>query len=140
MLKQFTINRILVLFSAIAFAFFCIDSLIEHWSILNDELLSYIPVVFSGIAALMTFSGGIRWKESCIKMLKVVFICSFLVAATGLYLHILEEEDDEDATEEQIEHEQKEKDKPPLAPLAFGGIAVVGVIATARKWKADVVE
>jgi hypothetical protein len=35
-------------------------------------------------------------------------------------------------------HEEKEKEKPLLAPLAFAGLAVVGLLGTARKWEAEV--
>jgi hypothetical protein len=70
-------------------------------------------------------------------LLNVFLLASFLVAAGGLYFHLAEEDEDE-MTEEKMELEATEKEKPPLAPLAFGGLALVGLLGTARKWNAEV--
>ncbi len=140
MLKQFTINRLLVLYCAIAFAFFSVDSIIEHWSVLTKEPMSFVPIVFGALGAFFAVNAFVRWKERCIKAFQIVLLVSVAVAVTGLYLHLKEEDDDEKATTEQVEHEKTEKDKPPLAPLAFGGVAVIGFIGTLRKWNAEVVE
>lgn len=136
MLKSFSLNRILVLFTAAGFFFLLADAILEHAEILSQDLPAYIPVLFSGIGAITALLAAMKWNERWIRIVNMLFLASILVAMGGLYYHV-GEEDDEAMTEETIEHEQKEKEKPPLAPLAFAGLAAVGLLGSTRKWTAE---
>jgi hypothetical protein len=137
MLKSYSLNRILALVAAGGFFFMMIDSTIEHWDILAEEWMAYIPILFSAVGAILGAIAVLKWNETWIRLLNVFLLASFLVAAGGLYFHLAEEDEDE-MTEEKMELEATEKEKPPLAPLAFGGLALVGLLGTARKWNAEV--
>ncbi len=130
MLKHYSLNRILTLIVAVGFFFLAIDSTMEHWEILLKELMSFVPIVFGVVGGFIGIMTVLRWKEQWIRTFQIILLAAFLVAGTGLYLHIREED-------ETVQEEQKEKDKPILAPLAFAGMAVVGLAGTLRKWQAE---
>lgn len=138
MLKNYSINRLLTLIVGIGFAFLTIDSLLEHWDILTKEPMSFVPIVFSALGAIAGILTVIAWSEKWIRSFQKFLFVSFLVAVLGLYFHI-KEEDDKDSNSQKTEQEQKEKDKPLLAPLAFAGIAVIGLVGTKRKWPAEII-
>jgi uncharacterized membrane protein len=136
MFYKFSLNRMVVMFVAAGFLFLIADSILEHWDILGQELWAYIPIAFSVIGFLISTIAAVLWKERVIRILRMTLFVAFLISSAGLYFHI-KEEDDEEITVEQLEHEQKEKDKPLLAPLSFAGLAVIGLLGTSRKWVAD---
>ena len=136
MFYKFSLNRMVVMFVAAGFFFLIADSILEHWNILGQELWAYIPIAFSVIGFLISTIAAVLWKERVIRFLRMTLFVAFLISSAGLYFHI-KEEDDEEITVEQLEREQKEKDKPLLAPLSFAGLAVIGLLGTSRKWKAD---
>ncbi len=137
MFRNYTINRLLVLITTFGFAFLLADTTIEHFNIFKQEILAYVPVVFCLIAVIIGFITVYKWKRELIKLMRYIFIISFLMAAFGFYLHVSEESEEELRTEEARQHEANEKEKPLLAPLSFGGIAIVGLLGTSRKWKAE---
>jgi len=139
MFKNYSLNRLLALFTTAGFLFLMADSIIEHWSAFSQEIMCFIPVVFSAIGVVMGIMVVRQWKQVWIRRFHVLLLATFAVSAAGLYFHIMEEEDDEQLTAEQREHEKTEKEKPLLAPLTFAGLAAVGLIGTSRKWQAEVI-
>jgi hypothetical protein len=137
MLKDFSLNRMLVLFTAIGFFFFTIDSLLEHWEILGQDLPAIIPVAFSAFGAIIAGIAAFRWTAQWQRWLQLLFVASFLVSAAGLYFHVAEEDEEELGSAEKREHEEKEKDKPLLAPLSFAGLAALGLLGTSKRWRAE---
>lgn len=139
MLKNYSLNRLLVLLTTLGFLFLTVDSLLEHWEILTQDLPAFIPVLFSAAGLVIGIMALRKWERQWIRRLHIFLYLSILVAGLGMYYHVLEEDDDEQTTAEQREHEQKEKEKPLLAPLSFAGLAAVGLLGTSRKWQAEVV-
>jgi len=140
MLKHYSLNRLLVLVATVGFAFLLADTTIEHWEILTRELMAYVPLIFSGIGLILGMIAVLRWKEQWIRMFQIVLLGSFVVAAAGFYLHIREEDEEKTTIPKVQQEEQKEKDKPLLAPFAFGGVAVVGLLGTSKRWRANDVQ
>jgi uncharacterized membrane protein YfcA len=138
MFKKYSLNKLLVLVTTIGFAFLLADTTIEHWSTFEEEIMVFIPFVFSIIGVVLGIIVVITWKEKLIRWFQILLFASFIVAAAGLYFHIVEEEDEINLTSEEREHEENEKDKPLLAPLAFAGLAVIGLLGTMRKWEAEI--
>jgi hypothetical protein len=137
MMKNYSLNRLLVLFVTLGFAFLMADSILEHWPIFLQEPWAFVPVIFSAVGAIIGVMTVVRWNERWIRLMHVTLLAAFLVSAGGFYFHA-GEEDESEKTAEVRDHEQKEKDKPLLAPFAFGGLAVAGLLGTSRKWHAEV--
>lgn len=138
MFKQFTINKLLVLVTTIGFAFLLLDKTIEHRKTFEQEIMSFIPLIFSFVGLVLGSIVVLFWKEKLIYWFQILLFVSFIVSAAGLYFHIEEEENEINLAEEEREHEENEGEKPLLAPLSFAGLAVVGLLGTMRKWKAEV--
>lgn len=138
MLKQYSLNRLLVLVTSIGFVFLLADTTIEHLPIFKQELMAFIPPVFCFIGLVLGIIVVTTWKEKLIRWFQILFFASIIVGAAGLYFHIEPFEEETNLTSEEIEHEANEKDKPLLAPLSFAGIAVIGLLGTKRKWEAEV--
>jgi hypothetical protein len=136
MFQKYSLNRLIIMFVAAGFLFLIADSILEHWDILGQELWAYIPIIFSVFGFIISIVTVLLWKERLINFLRIILFVAFTISAVGLYFHI-KEEDKEEITTEQLKHEQKEKDKPILAPLSFAGLAAIGLLGTSRKWKAD---
>ena len=138
-MKNYTLNRLLVLFTTLGFLFLMVDSTLEHWAVLKDEFMSFVPIIFSALGLVAGIVTVLNWKDKWIRRFHAFLLASIVVAGTGVYFHVGEDEDDKQLTVEQREHEKKEKDKPLLAPLSFAGLAIVGLLGTSRKWKAEVI-
>ena len=138
MFKQYSLNRLLVLIATFGFAFLLADTTIEHRSIFKQEIMAFIPPIFCFASLVLGIIVVFNWKEKLIHWFQILLFLSVLVAATGLILHIEPWEDETNMTAEEIEHEANEKEKPLLAPFSFGRLAIVGLLGTMRKWKAEV--
>ncbi len=140
MFRNFSLNRLLVLTASAGFAFLLADTIIEHIDTFNSEIMSFIPPVFSLLGMIIGFITVYKWEPKLIRIMHFFLFLSFIVAAAGVYFHAAEEENDVNLTVEERIHEENEKPKPLLAPLAFGGIAVIGLLGTYRKWAGEIVD
>jgi len=139
MFIKYSLNRLIVAVVAGGFLFLLADMILEHWDILKTEAMSWVPIVFSTFGLIVSTYAFVQWKEKAIRLLQVTLLVSFIVAGVGLYFHIAKDDDDK-VTTEQTAVTEKEKDKPILAPLAFAGIAIIGLLGTMRKWQSEVVQ
>lgn len=139
MLRHYSLNRMLVLCVTAGFAFLLADTLLEHRDILSKDAMGLVPVIFSAIAIVIGVITVARWKETEIRLMHYVLVASILVGLVGFYFHVKEEDDDEKkpATAEQQGKEEKEKERSPLAPFSFAGLAAIGLLGTSRGWPAE---
>ena len=138
MFKQYSLNKLLILVTTLGYAFLLLDTTIEHWETFAQEIMTFIPLIFSFVGLVLGIAVVITWKEKFIYWFQILLFASFIVAAAGLYFHIEEEDDEINLTEEKREHEENEGEKPLLAPLSFAGLAAFGLLGTMRKWEAEV--
>ena len=137
MFARYSLNRLLVLLATAGYLFLTADTVIEHWPVFSREPMSFVPVGFGGIAFLAGIWTILRWDETWIQRLHVIFFAAFVISGLGMYLHI--ENDDDPGSSSAARLDEREKPKPLLAPLAFGAVAVVGLLGTSRRWPAEVV-
>jgi hypothetical protein len=140
MFKEFSLNRMIVLVTTLGFAVLLLDITIEHWEIMIDEIWVYVPIVFSIVIIVLGIITTVKWKEKNIRLFQVFLVLSFLIAGSGLFFHLEDEEDEPNPKTQEREHEENEKDKPIIAPFAFAGLAVIGLLGTSRKWKAEEID
>ena len=136
MFMKFSLNRMLALVVAAGFLLLAVDSFIEHWTILGQDLPAWIPGTFGAAAFCIALYTVINWKDRSIRLLRYTLLAAIIVSCAGLYFHLGEDEE-ETRSAERMEHEAKEKEKPLLAPLSFAGVAAVGLLGTSRKWRAE---
>jgi hypothetical protein len=135
MFATYSLNRMLVAYTSVGFLFLAVDSTIEHMPVLAQEPWAFVPVIFGLIGSVFGFLTLARWHEVWIRRFQWLLVATFLIAGAGMYFHIAEEADSEEASVQ--EHERNEKDKPLLAPLSFAAIGAIGLLGTSRKWPAE---
>ncbi len=149
-----TLNRLLFAFLTAGFLFLATETFLEHSGILGKKPPALIPVAFSVVALLVSAAAAAAWPSNPARLVRAFFVLPLLVGLAGLYFH------NEDrleghaalpaaiADEEEGEHDEsgstaadghEEDHHPPiLAPLAFVGMGVLGLLAAARRWPADI--
>jgi hypothetical protein len=138
MFKQYSLNKLLILVTTLGFAFLLLDTTLEHWPTFEEEIMSFIPLIFSLAGLVLGIIVFITWKEKFIHWFQILLFVSIIVSVAGIYFHIEPFEEETNMTAEEMEHEENEKDKPLLAPIAFAGLAVFGLLGTMRKWEAEI--
>lgn len=139
-LKSFSMNRLILLLVAGGFLFLFVETLIEHQDVLPHERPAFIPIIASLIGFILTLLTVQSWKESLISLLKYYLIITVLVGIGGLFFHNESRFEGEDRAAE-ISSEEVEDDgaeAPILAPSAFIGLGVLGLIATGRKRESEI--
>jgi hypothetical protein len=93
MFKEYSLNRLLALFTTAGFLFLLTDSIIEHWSAFSQEIMCFIPVVFSAFGLIIGILAVRQWNGQWIRRFHVLLLATFVISAAGLYFHIEEEEE-----------------------------------------------
>lgn len=146
-LSSLSINRLIACIVAGGFIFLFIETRIEHQEVMNDKLTAWIPMIVSAVGVLLASLTAFQWKPKLIRILHIYLILTMLVGLGGMFFHNEDrfegkhQEETELRNEESHEHNaQKHEDYPPiLAPFAFVGLGVVGLLGTSRRWNAEVV-
>ncbi|MBI5021846.1 MAG: hypothetical protein HZB59_10460 [Ignavibacteriales bacterium] len=138
--KSFSINRLLVLLVAGGFLFLFIDTLLEHQDVLPNERPAFIPIIISLIGFIIALLAVQGWKDGIIRWLHIYLMLTILVGFGGIFFHNRERFESDEEKSELVEEEEKsdEASPPILAPAAFIGLGVIGLIGTARKRQAEV--
>ena len=134
-----SINRLIAMFCTVGFLFLAVDTFLEHLDTFKDEPLAWVPVAFSVVGLVIGGIASARWNERSIRWLHWCFVAALAVGGAGLYLHVAEQfESEEEHVAEHGKAVKDEKAPPILPPLAFVGLGAFGLVATLRKWNAEV--
>ena len=138
LLRQWPLNRILLLVLFGGFLTLMADIRVEHADRFHKFWQAWIPIYYAGTMAAACLAGAIGWNAAGGVIRRVVFwlfLLGFAVGGYGLYLHndgnfVALSKTLVNAWITKIKHE----DVPPqLAPASFCGLALIGMLACARK-------
>ena len=130
-----TLNKILVLLLLGAFVGLTLDLRYEHVDKVRKFWEAWIPIVYSGAMVVLGAVCLRLWERGGRQILSIAFTFALAVGVVGFWLHnrghlvsavmqVLS------AWTQPIRH----KDVPPqLAPLAFVGLGVLGMMACAKR-------
>lgn len=161
-----SLNRLIAFFIAGDFLFLFVERRIEHDDVLSEELIAYLRMVFSAIGLPLSLLTAFKWHEKWIRARQLYMCFALAVGVAGLFFHneerIFGEEkkaageqlEEAEEVEEEAEHaeqgeegedgqeeeEGKESEPPLLAPLAFTGLGMAGLLATLGRWRAEMTE
>ena len=133
-----SLNRILLLVLACGYLTLMADVRVEHADRFRKFWQAWIPIYYSGTMAAACLLGTLAWtaaRDNVRPTLFWLFALGFVVGGYGLYLHNRGDFADlfhtlVNAWITKIKHE----DVPPqLAPTAFCGLALIGMLATWRR-------
>jgi len=133
--SRWPLNRLLLLVLLGGYLTLLADIRVEHADRFARFWQAWIPIYYAGAMALACLLGALAWTPAMRRLLFWLFSVGFAVAGYGLYLHnhgdflklshtLL------DAWIAKIKHQ----DVPPeLAPAAFAGLALIGMLTCARR-------
>jgi hypothetical protein len=135
--RTWTLNKVLVLVLSAGFALLVVDLRYEHVGAVRHYWQAWIPIVYSGVMVVLGAAGLAGWERGGRQALRLAFAAAFLVGGLGFWLHnngdvvsgvltVLS------AWTGPLHHEDV---PPPLAPLSFTGLGLLGTLACARRFQ-----
>jgi hypothetical protein len=139
--RAWTLNKVIVLVLIGGFTMLVIDLRSEHIDVLRHNWRPWIPIVYSGIMVLLGAAALTNWERGGRQALLVGFTAAFIVGGLGFWFHnhghlltgvttVLQ------AWTAPLHHEDV---PPPLAPLSFGGLGLLGVLACLRRFQPEAI-
>lgn len=151
-LASVSLNRLIAFLVAGGFLFLFVETRIEHHDVLTEEFIAYVPILFSIIGFVLALFAAFQWQEKWIRVLHVYMFLALVTGLGGIFFHNQDRifgEEKTTATAQQIEaeeveeagepEEEEESEPPLLAPLAFTGLGIVGLLGTYRRWRAELI-
>jgi len=155
-----TLNKLIVALVLVAYFMLLMELRLEHMDEFGDHWQAWIPLAYSGIMIVIGIAGLWFWKRAGRKVLFWAFAASIIVGLLGVWFHekgkpwngvaviaqawqapIVKKHHNKEGQTPQPQKEapkkdtkKKKKPKPPLAPLSYAGIGILGMLAC---WKDD---
>jgi hypothetical protein len=136
---SWSLPRILVLFLLLGFGGLMCDIRVEHIDKVHENSLAWIPIVYAGLMAALCLVALIFWTPATRRILFWTALVAFAVGVYGFWLHnkghLYEPLSQVFVAWFQRFHHPD--DSPPtLAPMAFCGLGLLTMLATARRSQA----
>ncbi len=137
MSKFWTLNKAVVLVLALGFGVISVQVRFDHRSVIRENAIAWIPIVYSIVIMIASVAGLLFWSRGGRQVLLVGFLLAILVGLTGFWFHT------NGRLIRSVQHEFSawvrkipDEDKPPaLAPLAFAGLGILGVLACTKRFQ-----
>lgn len=134
-LAEWPLGKIVILVLVAAFAGLVFDLRYEHNHILAKHEIGWTPIIYSGVAVVVGAAGMALWDRGGRLLLQVIFAAGFVVGALGFWYHgqghILTDIG-QMLSVWTGSHPNPVKKPPLLAPLAFAGIGLFGLLACSK--------
>ncbi len=131
-LAQWPLGKIVVLILVAAFAGLLFDLRYEHNHILAKHEIGWTPIIYSGVSVLVGAAGLALWDRGGRRLLLAVFAAGFIVGGLGFWYHgqgHIFADFGQMLSVWTGAHPNPVKKPPLLAPLAFAGIGLFGILA-----------
>jgi hypothetical protein len=137
-MKNWRLNRVLVLLLSLTFVGLIIDLRSEHIDVIPHHWTAWIPIYYSGIGMVVGFITSIKWIESFRRLFFWTSVIGIFVGLLGFWFHNGDHLISNVAQVIQawylpLSHHD---DAPVLAPLALCGLGVIGMLASAKRMQA----
>ncbi len=135
-LSEWPFGKIIVAILISAFAGLVFDLRYEHNHILAKHEIGWTPIIYSGVSVLVGSIGLALWDRGGRVLLAAIFAAGFVVGGLGFWFHgqghILKD------IGQMLSvwvgaHPNPVKKPPLLAPLAFAGIGLFGLLACSKR-------
>ena len=135
--RTWTLNKVTVLVLIGGFAMLVVDLRAEHVDVVRHNWQAWIPIVYSGVMVLLGAAALAGWERGGRQVLQIAFAAAFIVGGLGFWFHnhghlvsavitVLS------AWTQPLHHQDV---PPPLAPLSFAGLGLLGMLACARRFQ-----
>ena len=132
-----TLNKVLVLMLALTFLGMTGDLRYEHVDKVRHHWTAWIPIVYSGAMVFVCPACVLLWDRLGRGTLFVAFSLGIIVGLWGFWLHNRHHvwRDLVTVLEAWTRYEHHADTPPTLAPLAFCGLGVLGMLACAARFQ-----
>jgi hypothetical protein len=133
-----SINRLVVLALVGGFLGIVMDVRFEHITVVHEHAIGWTPIVYAGLMVIVSLAATIRWDRPTRRLLFWCCLAAFAVGAAGFWLH------SHGHPTQAIWRvltawftDSPHRGPPPLAPLSFGGLGLIGMLASAERLQPD---
>ena len=134
-----SLNRLLVLLLLGGYVTLLVDIRFEHVDVVQEHWTGWIPLVYCALMIILTAATLAAWNA----VTRLILFCSFalglVVSGWGLWIHNHIDRDNFGTTLRDLTQAWYVKDAhhppgipPHLAPIAFAGLALIGMLCTAK--------
>jgi hypothetical protein len=129
-----TLNKSLVVVLLLGFAVLLLDIRSEHADVVRENWKAWIPVVYSGVMLVLGAIALANYEKWGRAALVFGFGAAFIVGGLGFYFHTGGHMITAVFTVLKAWGGKQHFDggPPPVAPLSFAGLGLVGIMACAR--------
>ncbi len=139
-----TLNKLIAAGVLGGFAFLLLDIRFEHRLVLSEKPVAWIPIVFSGTMLLLSVPSLIWWEPRGRQVLRAGFTVALAVGLLGIWFHteghpteVFKVLSVWIAPGSNAASSQSVARPPVLAPLAFCGLGLFGVLACSRRFPSE---
>jgi uncharacterized membrane protein len=134
---RFPLARVLILLLAGAFVGLMMDIRVEHVEVVHDRTIAWLPIIYSAFMAVACLVAFVFWNKTTRVIMSPLFLLALAVGGMGFYYHnhgnLIEvvKTSVNAWTDPGMEH----PDGPPqVAPLAFVGLGMMGILASLNRF------
>jgi hypothetical protein len=134
---RWPLARFLILILAAAFAGLMIDIRVEHVDIVRERSIGWLPIIYSGFMMIACLIAFFVWNKTARLAMLPLFLLALVVGSMGFYFHNHGDFKKVATTSTRAWTDPKMKHShapPPLAPLAFAGLGVIGIFASLKRF------
>jgi len=134
---RWTLNKLVVFVLLGGFCILFVQVRYDHRSVIGENAIGWIPIIFSIVIILISFFGILFWSRGGRRVLQIFYFLAVLVGLVGFWYHT------KGKPGRALEHDLSvwtrkipDEDKPPaFAPLAFAGFGILGILVCAKRFQ-----
>jgi hypothetical protein len=149
--RFWSLNRLVVLVLVGGFATLLVEIRALHQDVLGEHRIAWAPIVYSGVMAVAGLVGLLTWERGGRRLLFWAFALGLVIGPVGFWYHngghpvrgveqalaawrkpVGDSSGEDKAFESGAEGEHASA-PPTLAPLAFAGLGMLGMLACSRR-------
>ena len=134
---RWPLPRVLILMLAGAFVGLMMDIRVEHVDAVHHRSIAWLPILYCAVMAVASMGACVFWSPLARRIMIALFLLAFIVGGAGFYLHNHGKltKAITSAVNAWIDPSMDHVDAPPqLAPLAFGGLGTIGLLASLKRF------
>jgi len=139
---SWSLNRLLVLLLLGAYATLIVDIRAEHVDVVRLHWMGWIPLAYCAVMILLLVIALKFWNATTRAILFGAFSLGLIVSIWGLWIHNHIDEHNFATTIRELINAWYVRDAhyadglpPHLAPIAFAGLALIGMLSTAKAFQ-----
>jgi hypothetical protein len=134
---RWPVTRVLIFLLANGFVGLAMDIRVEHVDVVHDHAIAWLPIIYSCAMALVCLTAVAVWNGIMRRLMLPLFLLSFVIGGIGFYFHnhghlqrVIR-----NSVRAWTDPYMSHSDAPPqMAPLAFGGLGMIGILASLRRF------